>query len=137
MRIPGRHFILRRVITCEAIAFTGISLLIWLDELLDLPHWLMWAEATPVNWQESLIESLLVAIIGGVIIFYTCRLFRQMKVLEGILPVCASCKKIRDKKGSWHQIEAYIRDRSDADFSHGICPECAEKLYPGMLKRNK
>lgn len=53
-----------------------------------------------------------------------------MTYLEGILPVCASCKKIRDDKGDWQQIEAYIRDRSAASFSHGICPECARKLYP-------
>jgi hypothetical protein len=49
--------------------------------------------------------------------------------LSGLLPICASCKKIRDDKGYWTQIEAYIRDHSEADFTHGICPECAEKLY--------
>jgi len=53
-----------------------------------------------------------------------------MKYLEGILPVCASCKRIRDEKGNWHQIKEYVRDRTEAEFSHGICPECAEKLYP-------
>jgi hypothetical protein len=51
------------------------------------------------------------------------------KGVSGMLPICASCKKIRDDKGYWNQIEAYIRDRSEADFSHGICPECAKKLY--------
>lgn len=54
----------------------------------------------------------------------------QVKTLSGMLPICSSCKKIRDDKGSWKQIEAYIRERSDAQFSHGICPECAQKLYP-------
>jgi PAS domain S-box-containing protein len=53
-----------------------------------------------------------------------------IKVLHGILPICSSCKKIRDDKGYWSQIELYIRDHSEADFSHGICPECATKLYP-------
>jgi DNA-binding response OmpR family regulator len=53
----------------------------------------------------------------------------QVKKLSGFLPICASCKKIRDDKGYWQQIEAYIRDHSEAEFSHGICPECAEKLY--------
>ena len=42
----------------------------------------------------------------------------------------ASCKKIRDDKGYWNQIETYIRDHSEAEFSHGICPDCAKKLYP-------
>jgi DNA repair exonuclease SbcCD ATPase subunit len=54
----------------------------------------------------------------------------EVKTLRGFLPICANCKKIRDDKGYWNQIESYIRDRSDAEFSHGICPECEEKLYP-------
>ncbi|MDQ7783106.1 MAG: PAS domain-containing protein [Desulfomonilaceae bacterium] len=58
----------------------------------------------------------------------------QVKKLSGLLPICASCKKIRDDKGYWRQIEAYIRDHSEAEFSHGICPECARKLYPEFVK---
>lgn len=58
----------------------------------------------------------------------------QVKRLSGLLPICASCKKIRDDKGYWQQIEAYIRDHSEAEFSHGICPECAKKLYPEFVK---
>lgn len=53
----------------------------------------------------------------------------KVKLLSGFLPICASCKKIRDDKGYWTQIETYIRNHSEAEFSHGICPECAEKLY--------
>ena len=56
----------------------------------------------------------------------------QVKQLSGLLPICASCKKIKDDKGCWHQIESYIRDHSEAEFSHGICPECIKKLYPGL-----
>lgn len=54
----------------------------------------------------------------------------RVKVLSGLLPICASCKRIRDDQGYWNQIESYIRNHSDADFSHGICPDCAKKLYP-------
>jgi len=54
----------------------------------------------------------------------------QVKALSGLLPICASCKKIRDDKGYWNQIEAYIKDHSEAEFSHSICPDCAKKLYP-------
>jgi PAS domain S-box-containing protein len=53
----------------------------------------------------------------------------NIKTLKGLLPICANCKKIRDDKGYWNQIETYIRDNSDAKFSHSICPHCAEKLY--------
>ncbi len=55
---------------------------------------------------------------------------RKVKTLSGMLPICASCKKIRDDKGYWNQIESYIRDHSEVEFSHGICPECVKKLYP-------
>ncbi len=58
----------------------------------------------------------------------------QVKLLSGFLPICASCKKIRDDKGYWQQIELYIRDHSEAEFSHGICPDCAKKLYPDLYE---
>jgi hypothetical protein len=54
----------------------------------------------------------------------------KVKTLSGFLPICASCKKIRDDKGYWNQIEIYISEHSEAEFSHGICPECSKKLYP-------
>jgi PAS domain S-box-containing protein len=56
----------------------------------------------------------------------------KLKTLSGLLPICASCKKIRDDSGYWNQIELFIRDHSFAEFSHGICPECARKLYPDL-----
>lgn len=56
----------------------------------------------------------------------------EVKTLSGLLPICASCKKIRDDKGYWNQIESYIGARSRATFSHGICPDCLRHLYPGV-----
>lgn len=61
--------------------------------------------------------------------------FEQIKTLKGFIPICASCKNVRDDQGFWHQVESYIRDHSEAEFSHGICPECAEKLYPQFVKK--
>jgi hypothetical protein len=58
----------------------------------------------------------------------------KVKTLSGLLPICASCKKIRDDKGYWNQIETYIGAHSEAEFSHGICPDCLIKLYPGLYK---
>ena len=60
----------------------------------------------------------------------------QVKVLDGLLPICASCKKIRDAEGSWRQVEAYIRDHSSAEFTHSVCPDCVDRLYPGLGKAN-
>ncbi len=54
----------------------------------------------------------------------------RVHTLSGLLPICANCKKIRDDKGYWNRLEAYIQDHSEAEFTHGICPECIEKLYP-------
>lgn len=54
----------------------------------------------------------------------------QVKILRGMLPICAHCKKIRDDNGYWNQIESYIRDHSEAEFSHSICQECATTYYP-------
>ncbi len=56
----------------------------------------------------------------------------KVKLLSGMLPICASCKKIRDDKGYWNQIEVYIETHSEAEFTHSMCGECAEKLYPGF-----
>ena len=56
----------------------------------------------------------------------------EVKTLKGFLPICSSCKKIRDDKGYWNQIESYIEARSEAEFSHGICPDCQKKLYPDL-----
>ncbi|MBF8278325.1 MAG: multi-sensor hybrid histidine kinase [Candidatus Brocadiaceae bacterium] len=60
---------------------------------------------------------------------YRRQLERRVVKLEGLLPICASCKKIRDDKGVWHQLEVYIRDHSEADFTHSICSDCAKELY--------
>jgi PAS domain S-box-containing protein len=54
----------------------------------------------------------------------------EVKILRGLLPICASCKEIRDDQGYWHSIESYIHEHSEAEFSHGICPKCLKKLYP-------
>ena len=56
----------------------------------------------------------------------------KIKRLSGMLPICSNCKKIRDDKGYWNQLESYIHKHSDAEFSHSICPECAKKLYPDL-----
>jgi hypothetical protein len=58
----------------------------------------------------------------------------EIKILRGIIPICASCKKIRDDEGYWQQIEAYISAHSEAQFSHGLCKECSHKLYPFLYE---
>lgn len=61
----------------------------------------------------------------------------EVKTLSGLVPICANCKKIRDDKGFWNQVESYIQERSEARFSHGICPDCFKVLYPGYTRYHK
>ena len=68
----------------------------------------------------------------SVVIAELKKALEEIKTLSGFLPICASCKKIRDDQGYWKQIEVYISEHSEAEFSHGICPECAQKLYPDI-----
>jgi DNA-binding NtrC family response regulator len=59
----------------------------------------------------------------------------SIQTLQGLIPICASCKRIRDDKGYWNRLETYIRDHSGADFSHCICPTCMKELYPKQYQR--
>jgi hypothetical protein len=61
----------------------------------------------------------------------------DVKVLRGMLPICAWCKKVRDDKGYWNQIESYVRERSEAEFSHGICPDCLEREREQIAARRR
>jgi PleD family two-component response regulator len=58
----------------------------------------------------------------------------ELKTLRGIIPICSHCKNVRDDKGYWNQVEVYIRNHSEAEFSHSICPECVNQFYPELLK---
>lgn len=72
--------------------------------------------------QAEEVRSLLIAELEGAL--------EKVKALSGLLPICANCKKIRDDKGYWNQVEFFIQEHSDAQFTHSLCPECKKKLYP-------
>ncbi len=61
------------------------------------------------------------------------QLIEELRVLRGILPICSNCQKIRNDKGYWSELELYIENHAGVKFSHGLCPECAQKLYPGFV----
>lgn len=61
----------------------------------------------------------------------------QVHTLAGLLPICAGCKQIRDESNRWQSIESYITARSTATFSHGLCPECSQRLYPDLLSKER
>lgn len=60
----------------------------------------------------------------------------QVKPFSRQVPICASCKKIRNSKGNWEEVERYLKEHIDMDFTHGCCPECAQKLYPDFIREN-
>lgn len=133
--MPEIHGLCRRVCVWLACAAAAIVALIWLNEILDLPHLLMGAPRTPVNWRESLLETLVVLPIFGFLMVWTRKTIARLQLLEGMLPVCSNCKKIRDEKGDWSPMEVYIHQRARVDFSHGICPDCLAKHYPEVARK--
>lgn len=126
----------RVILGYEALGFLLVCLLLWLDEIFDFPHYVLGAPETPINWRESLLESFFVFVLGVFVIYMSYRIIRKVKYLEGFLPVCSFCKKIRVGK-EWIQLEKYITDHSEAVFSHSLCPECAEKHYGDILRKAK
>jgi len=109
----------------------------------------------PYFYQTHWFYALLLLVIGGIVYgFFRLRLWQHVrkekelqehihealtniKILNGLIPICSRCKKIRDDKGYWDQLEEYIETHSDATFSHGICPDCAKELYPDMISKMK
>jgi hypothetical protein len=128
-QIKTNPYHLKRVIFYETAGFGVIFLFLWLDEIYDLPHYLFKSMATPVNIVESVFESIMILMVGFVCIRRTLGFLSKIQVLEGLLPICSSCKKIRDEKNGWQNIETYIENRSNALFTHGLCKDCMNKLY--------
>ncbi len=122
----------KRIIVSELLGFLIVIVILWLDELLDLPHRLLGAPATPVNFMESIFETTIVLVLAFLVTFLTRTLLKRIRHLEGILPVCSFCKKIR-ADNRWIPIDKYIRDHSEADFSHSVCPQCAAEHYGDVL----
>ena len=128
------NLIAKKVAWYETSAILFVIALSWFDEVLDIPHILLGGAATPINYRESIFESIIIAIVGALIIRHTYKLLTRVSYLESILPVCASCKKIRIDPAFWQDIQKIIQERSQQEYTHGICPECTEKYYPELRK---
>lgn len=124
--------ITRKLLLYELIGFGTAILLLWMDEILDLPHVLFDSRATPINWMESIMETFFLLILGACTIFSSWKLLGRIKYLEGFLPVCSFCKRIRIGE-EWIPIEDFISNHSEAVFSHGLCPDCSKKHYPEIF----
>jgi hypothetical protein len=101
--------------------------------ILRLSFFAQWP--LPASWVLQIADtSTDVAILVGtsLVIDRLVRQDREIRVLEGLLPICSFCKRIRDEQGEWRQLETYIAARSGARFSHTFCPECGRREYPGV-----
>ena len=113
------------------------------NEIIDVPHYVFNDAPTSYSQRsgEIAIElSIFFTIVVMQIALFN-KLYKRIRVLEGFIPICASCKKIRNAEDQWEQMEKYITQHSLAQFSHSICPDCARQLYPdlynGKIKRTK
>ena len=110
------------------VVFTGLS-----DEDLGIKAVQKGAQDYLVKGQvnlDLLVRALRYAIERKQMLIDLQEALSQVKILKGFLPICAKCKAIRNDEGHWQQIESYLRERSEAEFSHGICPVCLKELYP-------
>lgn len=91
--------------------------------------------------EKTILFFLIVSIFESIILFIHERILNdylsQIRTMRGLIPICANCKNIRDDKGYWKQVEVYIHEHSEADFTHSICPDCAKKLYPDIYNKKK
>lgn len=111
----------------------GVALAVLLP-LIRLTFYATWWPM-PSSWPLAVADALIdVVILGGtsVMIDRISRQEQELRVLQGLLPICSFCKRIRDESGDWRQLETYIASRSAARFSHTFCPECGRRHYPGL-----
>lgn len=122
-----RSRVVKAVLISEIFGVSAIIVLLWLDELFDLPHRFFGAEPTPVNWRECLVESIAVALLGAMVVAWSARLLARIKYLEGFLPVCRFCRKIRIGD-EWISLATYMTEHWEQTVSEGTCPECGERF---------
>ena len=120
----------RQLIVLQLVGFLIVLAMLWADELLDLPHILFHAAATPRRLSEAIFESTIVAVLGLVSTSVTIRLTRRIIALESYVVLCGWCRRIRDE-GRWLTLEAFLAAYK-ANASHGLCPDCAKKIEAEM-----
>jgi len=91
-----------------------------------------------VLWIGLVNRGIILFLIGAamVLVLLRKRADEQIRTLQGLIPICASCKKIRNDHGYWDVLEMYLQKHSEAQFTHGICPQCAERFYDGTITEN-
>ena len=109
------------------------------NEILDIPHYVFNDAPTSYSQRigEIIIELSIFLVVMTTQSMLLRKLFKHIKLLEGFIPICAKCKKIRNKEDKWVQMEDYISKHSLAKFSHGLCDDCARQLYPEYYNKKR
>ena len=126
-----------RIITISQLSIFLLLLCLTLgNEIIDIPHYVF--HDAPTLYSQRSGEIIIELSIFFIVMLFEAvllkNLYKRIRLLEGFLPICANCKKIRNTEDQWEQIEKYITKHSLAQFSHGICPDCARQLYPDLYK---
>jgi hypothetical protein len=149
------HQIVDRLQTVSWWHFIWVTLLfaeVFTAGMNTLMGWLVWGDVSGELILIGVADALVVSLLVGTGLIALLRFIRdrdrrakeenaklvaelqvalaKIKTLHGIIPICAGCKKVREDSGYWKQVELYVSEHSDAEFSHGFCPECVERLYP-------
>jgi hypothetical protein len=125
----------KRMITVLIVGFATLILLLWTDDVFDLPK-LFGMSVQSILFEQTVIVSLLAAALCGWLLLTTSRILKRLQYLEGFLSVCSFCKRIHVDE-QWIPIEIYISQRTDTKFSHGLCEACKEKHYGEFLRQAK
>lgn len=128
--------ITRKLIIYQLAGFSILLFLIVGDELFDFPHTIFGGLATPINRLEVGIETSYVLALCALTIYPSWRLLARIRYLEGLVPICQHCKKIR-VGDEWKPVEEYISTHSAAQFSHGLCDSCLRRYYPKYAGKEK
>jgi hypothetical protein len=120
-RFPGRLAVIPQIV-----GFLAVAALIWMDELLDLPHVFFGAPASPHRIEEALLESGVILLLGAAVAAWTIRAARRVAYLESFVVLCAWCRRVRHDD-TWMTLEAFLAQHR-AQTSHGLCPDCERRL---------
>jgi len=123
---------IRLLTICQAVIILLFLCLTVGNEIIDVPHHVFNDAPTLYSqrYGEITIELFIFFIVATIQILLSIKLYKRIRILEGFIPICAKCKKVRNAENQWEQMEKYITQHSLARFSHSICPDCTKQLYP-------
>ena len=130
---------IRLLTICQAAIILLFLCLTVGNEIIDIPHHVFKDAPTLYSqrYGEITIELFIFFIVATIQILLSIKLYKRIRVLEGFIPICAKCKKVRNAENQWEQMEKYITQHSLATFSHSICPDCTRQLYPDFYNNSK